>query len=276
MTELPWLYAALSAYGLAMLFAFIGVASNQGVTLIRRPYDQLVLTMLVAGVVLLVVTLTVRWLRLDHGPFVNLFELLISQLFSLGIIFAILYWRIPAIRPSAVVALPLLWVLGGWVLMMEPRDSVMPPTYHHNWLWAHIGFGKIFLSFCLVGTSLAGVLLLRPYAICKQWFQMMPDNNILDQLAWRLMLVAFMFHTLMLVSGAVWAQDAWGRYWAWDALETSSFLNWLALGVALHVRTTYTMRHRVGAWVIIGIFMFAFFTYFGTPFYSMAAHKGVI
>ncbi|HFQ91450.1 MAG TPA: hypothetical protein ENK29_01080, partial [Chromatiales bacterium] len=73
-----------------------------------------------------------------------------------------------------------------------------------------------------------------------------------------------------------WAQDAWGRYWAWDALETSSFLNWLMLGAAIHARLTYRIPVHVGAIAIIAIFVFAFFTYFGTPFYSEAAHKGVI
>lgn len=275
-TELPWLYTGLAAYALATWFAFQGVMHNNGATLLRRPYEQLVLVMVVAGVVLLMVALTERWIRLGHGPFVNLFELLISQLFSLGVIFSLSYWRVPAVRPSAVVALPLLWILGTWVLMVGPEDSVLPPTYYNDWLWVHIGFGKIFLSFCLVGTAMAGVLLLRHYPRFQPWFRLLPDDAVLDHLAWRFMLFAFIFHSLMLIAGAVWAQDAWGRYWAWDALETSAFLNWLALGAALHARATYRIPLRLSAAFIIGIFVFAFFTYFGTPFYSEAAHKGVI
>jgi len=192
------------------------------------------------------------------------------------VIYGIVYWRVPAMRRSALVALPLLWILGLWVLLIEPVDSVLPPTYHNNWLWAHVGFGKVFLSCSLIGSGLAGVLLLRPIQKCNRWFRSMPADKIVDALAWRFMLIAFVFHTLMLIAGAVWAQDAWGRYWAWDALETSSFLNWLLLGAALHARVSYKISYRVGAILIFVIFIFAFLTYFGTPFYSNAAHKGVI
>ncbi len=285
MTELPWLYAALSAYALATIASLVGVGrlgtpatspADFAVSEDQRNNERLVLALMTASVILLVVTLTDRWLRIGHGPFVNLFELLISQLFSLGLVYAVAYWRIPVLRPTSVVVLPLMGVLAVWVLVLEPSDSVFPPTYHNPWLWAHVGFGKFFLAFSLIGTGLAGVILLRSRAYFKNLFRHLPDNVILDKLAWRFMLLALVFDSLMLIAGGVWAQDAWGRYWAWDALETSSFLNWLLLGASIHARTTYNVPIRVGALLIIGIFVFAFVTYFGTPFYSEAAHKGVI
>ncbi|PCI12686.1 MAG: hypothetical protein COB71_08550 [Thiotrichales bacterium] len=286
MTELPWLYAAIAAYGLAAVAALVGVARLgatmavvDGVSRVsesQRNNERLVLLLMTASVILLTITLADRWLRIGHGPFVNLFELLISQLFSLGLVYAIAYWRIPVLRTTSVVVLPLMGVLAVWVLMIEPSDSVFPPTYYNPWLWAHVGFGKFFLAFCLIGTGLAGVILLRSYAIFKNLFRHLPDNIILDKLAWRFMLLALVFDSLMLCAGAVWAQDAWGRYWAWDALETSAFLNWLLLGGAIHARTTYNMPIRLGAILIISVLVFAFVTYFGTPFLSEAAHKGVI
>jgi len=285
MTELPWLYAGIAAYALAAVAALAGVmrlgavVANAGVTCVsesQRNNERLVLSLMTASVILLVITLTDRWLRIGHGPFVNLFELLISQLFSLGLVYTIAYWRIPVLRTTSVVVLPLMGVLAVWVLALEPSDSVFPPTYHNPWLWAHVGFGKFFLAFCLIGTGLAGVILLRSYAFFQQLFRHLPDNVILDKLAWRFMLLALVFDSLMLTAGGVWAQDAWGRYWAWDALETSSFLNWLLLGASIHARTTYNVPIRLGAVLIISVFVFAFVTYFGTPFYSEAAHKGVI
>lgn len=291
-TELPWLWAGLVAYGLATIAAITGVmkAPHRAAGAMAAHdacagdekgrawygHEKLVLTLVASGVALITIALAERWLRIGHGPFVNLFELLMSQLFSLGLIFAIAYWRVPAMRSSAVVALPLIWVLGIWVLTLQPVDTPLPPTYHNDWLWAHVGLGKIFLSLCLIGTGLAGVILLRHGERFAPWFRHMPSNEVLDSLAWRFMLLAFIFHSLMLVAGAVWAQDAWGRYWSWDALETSSFLNWLLLGMGLHARFTYRVPLRAGAVLVIAVFVFAFFTYFGTPFYSEAAHKGVI
>jgi len=285
MTELPWLYAGLTAYALATVVSLVGVGRLSAVTTGpalqsidegSRNNERLVLALMTAGVILLVITLADRWLRIGHGPFVNLFELLISQLFSLGLVYTVAYWRIPVLRTTAVVVLPLMWVLGIWVLALEPSDSVFPPTYHNPWLWAHVGFGKFFLAFSLIGTGLAGVILLRSRQYFQNLFRHLPDDAILDRLAWRFMLLALVFDSLMLIAGGVWAQDAWGRYWAWDALETSSFLNWLLLGASIHARTTYKVPIRVGAMLIISVFVFAFITYFGTPFYSEAAHKGVI
>ncbi len=278
-TELPWFYTGLAAYMLATLLAVYGVVrarSGPAGAAVTRTYESAVLLLITAGVLLLTISLAVRWLRIGHGPFVNLFELLISQLFSLGLVYAIAYWRLPVIRPTAVVVMPVLLLMGAWVLMIEPVDSAYPPTYYNKWLWAHVGFGKFFLAFCLVGAGLAGIILMRGIQRLAPFFRSLPPDKVLDHLAWRFMILALIFDSLMLIAGAVWAQDAWGRYWAWDALETSSFLNWLFIGAALHARLTYRIPIRVGALAIIGIFVFAFFTYFGTPFVSEAAHKGVI
>lgn len=277
--ELPWLYAGLGSYALATLVAVQGVVRARGGSAgaaASRSHEPYVLGLSFAGVALLAMALAERWVRIGHGPFVNLFELLISQLFSLGLVYSVVYWRLPVVRSTAVVVLPAMWVLGTWVLLLDPAASPYPPTYYNKWLWAHVGFGKFFLSFCLVGTGLAGVILLRRVRAFAPLFRQMPPDSVLDTIAWRFMLLALVFDSLMLIAGAVWAQDAWGRYWAWDALETSSFMNWLLLGGAIHARLTYRIPMSVGAGAIVVIFVFAFMTYFGTPFYSEAAHKGVI
>lgn len=276
--EQPWLWAGLGAYAAATVLAFRGVTVMAGSGAASQPVrrnEHWVLLLIVTGVLLLATALGVRWERLGHGPFVNLFELLTSQLFSLGLIFSLVYWRVPALRTSAVVVMPLIWLLGSWVLLLEPADSHFPPTYGNNWLWVHVGVGKIFLSFCLVAAGVAGVILLRSIPRFGRWFAHMSEET-LDQMAWRFMMLALVFDSMMLIAGAVWAQDAWGRYWSWDALETSSFMTWLAIGASIHVRLSYKIPVRISAIFILFIFGLAFMTYFGTPYYSEAAHKGVI
>jgi ABC-type transport system involved in cytochrome c biogenesis permease subunit len=278
-TEVPWLWAGLGAYAVAtaLVFRSVGRLSAAGVAPLQplRSREHLILLCIVCGVVLLATGLGVRWERLGHGPFVNLFELLMSQLFSLGLIYSVIYWRVQGLRTSAVVVLPLIWLLGIWILLLDPADSQFPPTYHNPWLWAHVGFGKVFLSFCLVAAGLAGVILLRRIPRLGRAFAHMSDAA-LDQLAWRFMMLTLVFDSLMLIAGAVWAQDAWGRYWSWDALETSAFMTWLSIGFGIHVRLSYKIPIPVAALVILAIFGLAFATYFGAPFYSEAAHKGVI
>ncbi|MDX9740349.1 MAG: cytochrome c biogenesis protein CcsA [Gammaproteobacteria bacterium] len=277
-TELPWLYAGIASYALAFMVTGIALLRTGGAgaaAIAARP-DRYVLGLLVGAVALLTISLAERWVRIGHGPFVDLFELLISQMFSLGLVYTVAYWRIPLLRPTAIIVLPVLLCMGAWVLTVDPAASAFPPTYYHDWKWAHVIFGKFFLAFCLIGTGLAGIILLRDAPVISRLLRHMPSDAVLDTVAWRFMLLALIFESLMLIAGAVWAQDAWGRYWAWDALETSSFINWLLLGIAIHVRFTYRVSIRAGAAAIIGIFVFAFFTYFGAPFYSEAAHKGVI
>jgi len=287
--ELPWLWSGLAAYALATFVAIWGVVPRHQVGLHAAgigtvdggpkggaQHEHVILALLVAGLIFLSIAVAQRWIRIGHGPWISLFELLMSQLLSLGIIFTISYWRLPGLRASAVIALPVLWILGTWVLMLEPKASHFPATYYNEWKWVHVFLGKMYLALLLLGVALSGVMILRQFKSTAVYFVRMPVDDILDKIAWRFMMLALVFDSLMLIAGAVWAQDAWGRYWSWDPLETSAFLTWLALALGLHLRLTY----RVPAWVsgamIISIFVLAFITYFGTPYLSPSAHKGMV
>jgi len=276
--EIPWLWAGLSAYMIATLVSIWGVSPRYaGVPIIQhKTHEYIVLGFLALGVLLLTMAIGARWMRIGHGPWISLFELLMSQLWSLGLVFALLYWRLPGLRPSAVIVLPVMWILGSWVLTLEPTASHFPATYYNVWKWSHVGLGKIFLALLLAGVGLAGVMIMRTTALGQKWFRSMPSDMVVDRLAWRFMMLALVFDSLMLIAGAVWAQDAWGRYWAWDSLETSAFLTWLFLAIGLHVRLTYKVPHWLSGVIIIGIFCMAFATYFGAPYISPSAHKGMV
>ena len=190
--------------------------------------------------------------------------------------FALAYWRIPAVRASAAVVMPIVFVMMGWLLMTSPGEGHLPPTYHTIWLFIHIGFGKVFLGAVLVAVGLAGVVLLRFKGLGLRRLSGLPADERLCDLAFRFMALGLIFETLMLVAGAIWAQDAWGRYWAWDPLETWAFVTWLTLAFALHARLAYTQRPHHGALLIIAVFVLAFLTFFGVPFISTAPHKGAV
>jgi len=276
--EQPWLWAGLGAYLVATLVAMWGVSprSENSALVVNKTHEKLVLGFIVLGVLLLTVAIAARWIRIGHGPWINLFELLMSQVWSLGLIFAVLYWKLPGLRPSTVIVMPVMWILGSWVLLLEPSTSHFPATYYNVWKWSHVGLGKIFLALLLAGVGLGGVMILRTTARGKIWFRAMPADAIIDKLAWRMMMLALVFDSLMLIAGAVWAQDAWGRYWAWDSLETSAFLTWIFLAIGLHIRLTYKIKPWVSGAIIIGVFIMAFSTYFGIPYISPSAHKGMV
>ncbi|MCB1888248.1 MAG: cytochrome c biogenesis protein CcsA [Rhodocyclaceae bacterium] len=267
--ELQVLWAAIVAYVLSGVIAIFGVA-------LGRHRERIVLGLIVLGLTLQTVSLGMRWSRIGHGPFITLFEILNSNVWSLMLVFAIAYWRIPKLRPSAAVVMPVMFVLMGWLMLAHPGEGHFPPTYRTPWLYIHIGMAKVFLGATLVALGIAGIVLLRRFGVGIRRFANLPDDSRLDELAYRFMALALVFDTLMLITGAIWAQDAWGRYWAWDPLETWSFITWLLLAFAIHMRLTFRPHPVRNAWMIVAVFVLAFLTFFGVPFVSESAHKGAV
>ena len=168
-TELPWLWSGLAAYALATFVAIWGVAPRHHVgahahgtagNIDSRQHERVVLGLLLAALVFLTIAIAQRWVRIGHGPWISLFELLMSQLLSLGVIFTLAYWRLPGLRASAVIALPILWVLGTWVLMLDPKASHFPATYYNERKWVHVFLGKGYLALLLLGVGLSGVMIM--------------------------------------------------------------------------------------------------------------------
>lgn len=267
--ELQTLWAALVVYVLAGSLAIFGVIWS------KRP-ERAVLALLILGLALNTASIALRWERLGHGPYITMFEILLSNIWSLLAIYILAYWRIPAIRPSAAVVMPILFVMMGWLLVTSPYEGHLPATYHTVWLFVHIAFGKLFLGNVLVAVGISGIILLREYRGAASRFEKLPGNSRLEELSFRFMAAGIIFETLMLIAGAIWAQDAWGRYWAWDPLETWSFLTWLSLAFSLHARVTYKLSPRGSALMVMAVFILAFLTFFGVPFISTAPHKGAV
>ena len=257
MHEAPLLWSALLAYVVAGSTAIFALA-------LERRAERWILGLLALGLALHGAALAARWIAVGHGPFITLFEILSSNVWSLTLVFTLAYWRVPAVRPAAAFVMPVLFILMGWLLVAHPGEGHFPPTYRTLWLYVHVALGKVFLGAVLVAVGLSALTLARLAA------------QGLEELAFRFMAIGFVFETLMLVSGAVWAQDAWGRYWAWDPLETWAFLTWLSLAAFLHARVAFRVGPRASAVMIIGVFVLAFLTFFGVPFISTAAHKGAI
>lgn len=267
--ENVWLWAGLTSYAASTVTAWHQLRYQQSL-------HNRILIPLLLGVALLALAIASRWNTVGSGPFLTMYEILLSNLFSLGLVYAMVLWLVPLARPGAVIVFPLLMLLGFWITTV-PADPVnLPATYDNIWLWVHVGIGKIFLGLCIVSVGLAGILSLHYCLPRSRLFAGLPGTVTLDALAWRFMAVAFVFHGLMLIAGAVWAQDAWGRFWAWDALETWAFITWLTLGISLHARVTYKLPLWAGWLMILTVFILAFLTFFGLPFLSIAPHRGVI
>ena len=132
----PLLVFAVLAGGCGLALALLGRRVGRGC-------EEKALWLAGCAVVLSGLAIAARWTTLGHGPFISLYEILISNYFSLGLVFVLLGWRIAAVRSATIPMLTLLTLLGGWALMIGPAPTQFPPSYENPWLWAHVGLGKL-------------------------------------------------------------------------------------------------------------------------------------
>lgn len=267
--EILFLWTALGSYFLAGLLAF-------SVPFFKKNRDKLLLALMATGVLMHTLSLGMRWERLGHGPFVSLFEIISSNLWSLMLLYLFIYWRLIFLRSLSILVLPLLFILIGWLLVVPSGDSTLPASYATIWLYIHVFIGKIFLGSAFLAATIGLVILLRWMVPKKPLFPDLPDAHTLDELAYRFIAIAFVFDTLMLIAGSIWAQDAWGRYWDWDPLEVWSLINWLIIALIMHLRPLFHIPPSMGGVAAIVTFLVAFINFFGIPFISQASHRGVV
>ncbi|MFQ5563395.1 MAG: cytochrome c biogenesis protein CcsA [Parvularculaceae bacterium] len=250
-------------------------AALSGIVGFRRPgFLRIALWILGAALLAHAVAIGLRWSRLGHGPYANLFEILSSNVWSLHAAAFIGGLSSILVRRTLGGVLPVLQVLTVWLVTTPTVDSALPVTYDTHWLPIHIALGKIFLGLTIIAVGLSIAVLLRRYAGMRLAY--LPDAVRVEEAAYRLMLVAVVFESLMLIAGAAWAQDAWGRYWAWDPLETWAFATWAAVIAYIHWRAWSRPRPEYAAIAVIAVFALAFLTFFGVPFISTAPHKGAV
>lgn len=266
--EQAFLILSVVAYAMASFAAWAGVLTT-------RRLDTPVFLSTTIAVIACLLTIVLRWQQTGNGPFLTLYEVLLSNLFTLGLIFSVIYIAVPRARPASLVVLPVLVLVGVWTLDSDATPLELPATYDTALLWIHVGVGKVFLGMNMVAVGLAALIILHKLG-SRRVSGATVSADELDDLAWRFMAVAFVFHSLMLIAGAVWAQDAWGRFWAWDSLETWAFITWLAMALSLHARVTYSISRVAGSLLIFGVFILAFLTFFGVPFTSVGPHKGIL
>lgn len=240
----------------------------------RALRDRAVMTLLALGLILHTASIALRWQWHGHGPYVDLFEILSSNVWSLHLILLLVCLAYRPARSALPTALPVLSILTLWLMVTPAKDTVVPVTYNTVWLPVHLVLGKIFLGLVVVAVGLSLVVILRRFA--GRMFAAQPASPVIEQTAHRIMLLAVVFQTLMLIAGAAWARDAWGRYWAWDPLESWAFLTWVAMLAYLHWRPRNQGLVTANSLLVVGVYVIAFFTFFGVPFISTAPHKGAV
>jgi ABC-type transport system involved in cytochrome c biogenesis permease subunit len=101
----------------------------------------------------------------------------------------------------------------------------------------------------------------------------LPSAEKIDSLMYKTAGVAFAGLALLLMTGAIWANESWGRYWGWDSKETGAFVAWLTYGAFLHVRISRGWTGRAAAYFAIVAFLLVIFTYLGVSYLLPGLHS---
>lgn len=163
-----------------------------------------------------------------------------------------LYRQMRIFAIGAAISMLLMLGLGvGTETAMEP----MRPPFRSNWLIIHIGFAW-FAWGCFVVAAVLGVVYLMKHPGRKEGrlLEKFPVREVIDDLMMKQVLFGFICQGLMIIAGAIWAHQLWGRYWAWDPIEIWSLICWLVYGAVLHLRMMMGWRGgRLALLVIVAL-----------------------
>ena len=123
-------------------------------------------------------------------------------------------------------------------------------------------------------TAFAGTFFIVLFGINTEKVRsLLPAADVLDGLMYKLAGVTFAGLALLLITGAVWANESWGRYWGWDAKEVGALVAWLTYAGFLHSRIAYGWRGRRSAYFAVVAFLFVIFTYLGVSYLLPGLHS---
>ena len=242
------------------------------------------LATLVALIGLLVNTagIGMRWVEsyqmgIGHAPLSNMYESLVFFAWSI----VLLYLVVEFIYKNKVIgafAMPFAFASMAYAsLSPEFSDRITPlvPALQSNWLIAHVFTCFIgYAAFAVAcGTGIMYLVKLRDKGDSKSLLATLPSLKIIDDITHKIILFGFIWLSAGIISGAVWANSAWGTYWSWDPKETWSLITWFIYASALHARFTRGWGGKRIAWISIIGFLAVVFTYYGVNFLLSGLHS---
>jgi cytochrome c-type biogenesis protein CcsB len=236
-----FLWAGIAVYILGFLSILTG--------LVFKKDRHLVLGWIatITGFVFHNLTILTRWIESGHPPFYGTYEHFLAEGWFFMLIFVAIGVKNRAVRRLGVGILPFCVLFLGYGVMSgfaEPQP--LPPPYQSAWLWVHalswFGYGAFFMA-----TITSVLYLIKERGLLNY----LPALEELDRMTVRMIVFGFITLAIGMGAGSIWAYGLWGRYWAWDPIETWTLITWLIYGLNIHLRVSYGWKGRRGAWLAI-------------------------
>lgn len=219
------------------------------------------------------VSIAVRWAS-GANPFISIAESLTLGVWVTLLLFLLVQLFTRQVRLLGVLVLPVAFVLMGWAgtLRKAPAAEIVP-ALQSGWLWVHIVGASFGFSSVLIAAGLGLLFLLRERGQ-GGLYEKLPAPVALDDLGYRFVVGGFLMYGMMIVSGAFWANQVKGNFWAWDPVEVWSLVSWLIYGIYLHLRITFGWRGRRLAIYSLAAVAVMIISYWGIPFSVETFHTG--
>ncbi|WP_030456139.1 c-type cytochrome biogenesis protein CcsB [Herbidospora cretacea] len=194
-------------------------------------------------------TLT-RGLAVDRWPWGNMYEFVVAMLLAAVTVFLLLQLRYPVRFLGAFVGVVAAIGLGFAVRVLYTQAGPVVPALDSYWVAIHVTAAVAASGLFIVGAAAAALFLVR-----KEGPSRLPSRADLERIAHRVIVIAFPIWTFAVISGALWADKAWGRYWGWDPKEVWAFITWVAYAAYLHARATAGWKGKAA--MIVSLIAFA-------------------
>ena len=220
-----------------------------------------------------------RGIAAGRLPFSNLYEFTLIFAWATMLVFVYCAMRFRLLA-SAPLALSLTTLLIGFAAMM-PRDiRPLMPALRSGWLQAHVATGILAYGALAVSAVLALIMLTTRDEMVEteasDWvgkYWSIPSLAALEKYVHSLIVFGFIFLSLLIVTGAVWAEETWGRWWGWDPKEAWALVTWLIYLVYLHGKRRFNWQGQATAWFSAIGFLAVMFTLFGVTYLLPGLHS---
>jgi cytochrome c-type biogenesis protein CcsB len=192
-------------------------------------------------------------------PWGNMYEFSTASALAVTGAFLVLMRRYDLRWLGIFVVVPVLLTLGLAVTVLYTDSGELVPALKSYWLVIHVVAAVIASGIFTVGAALSVLYLVRDRISGPS---RVPSAETLDRLAYRVHAFSFPIWTFAVIAGAIWAENAWGRYWGWDPKETWAFITWVVYAAYLHARATAGWKGGRAAAVALagyGCFLFNYF-----------------
>jgi cytochrome c-type biogenesis protein CcsB len=241
------------------------------------------LALTAAGLAAHILGILTRGMAEHRIPWGNMDEFITAFTCAAVIAFLVIVARYRVYSLGLFVMAPVVLGLGLCATVLYTPVGPLVPALHSYWIAVHVTamivaigafiVAAVFTVMYLVADRYARRGPARAGAGFGAVLQRLPTAEALDRLSYRTVVFAFPVWTFGIIAGAIWADQAWGRYWGWDPKETWSFITWVVYAGYLHARATAGWRGRRAAWIQLAAFACLLFNLIGVNLWITGLHS---